>query len=167
MLLVEVRYQKCAGKRSLVPWWRIDMHDTHLHCDSARSRPNQSSNGTSPALRATAGRFFRLGSAFLFQTGNRVLDEVDALFQCDRRIPAWVADVAAESDVRQKSFVSVYLVDSSEKDLDTMHSVLLPDLHRSAQNTRIWRHICLCEIELCHFNCQLIGYSRCFQLFRL
>jgi len=104
---------------------------TYLYCDSAGARTYQSGNRVSLTLSATASRFFRLGSADLFLAGNGVLDEVDALFQRHGRIPARVADVTAQRHVRQKGIVSVYLVDSFKEDLDTMHSVLLPDLHRS------------------------------------
>ena len=107
------------------------MYTAYLYCDSAGAWTNQPGNRLGSALRAAAGRVFRLGPVDLFQTGDGVLDEVDALLQRHRRVPARVADVAAESDVRQKSFVSVYLVDCSKKYFDTMHSVLLPDLHRS------------------------------------
>jgi len=60
------------------------------------------------------------------------------LFERDWRVPARIADVAAQRDVRQQSFVSIDLVDGSKKDLDTMHSVLLPDLHPgTAKNARL------------------------------
>ena len=97
--------------------------------DGAGTWTDQSGNGTFSLLRTNAGRFSRLGPVDLLHAGDRVLDEVDALLQRHGRVPARVANVAAEGDVRQKCCVSVYFVDSSKKYLDTMHSVLLPYLH--------------------------------------
>lgn len=99
--------------------------------DGAGSWSDKPGNGTSLALRTSASRrrVLGVGAADLFQTGDGVLDEVDALFERNRRIPTRVANVAAERDVRQQRLVSVDLVDRSKEYLDAVHSVLLPYLN--------------------------------------
>jgi len=117
-----------------------------LDCDSTGSWTDESGNGTFSFLRAPAGRFAGFGPVNLLRAGNGILDEVDALLQRNRRIPTGVANVAAQSDVRQKRFVSVYFVDGSKKYLDTMHSILLPYLQRLLQKyayTYIYREMCI------------------------
>ena len=108
-----------------------------MHGDGAGSGADESGNGVSAALRTgAAGGVLGLGAVDLLEAGDGVLDEVYALFERHRRIPARVADVAAERDVRQQRIVSVYLVDRFQKNLDAMHSVLLPNLHRTAQKRK-------------------------------
>ena len=114
---------------------------TYLDGDRAGSGTDESGDGTLSLLRTAAaaaaaagrGRVGGLGAIDLLHAGDRVLDEVDALFERDRRIPARVADVAAKRHVRQQRRVAVYLVDRPKKYLDAMHPVLLPYLRIHVQ----------------------------------
>lgn len=103
----------------------------HLNGYRAGARADYTRNGLlSPAWgEGLPIRQAPVESILLISNGNQgVPDELNALLQSHRGVPAGVPDLAAQRDVGQEDWVCVDLIQGVEHSLHSLDAVLLPDL---------------------------------------
>lgn len=110
--------------------WDVEQLEEILHLDGHRAgaRTYDSSDGLLAGRRLVGRRPVDapLRSVFIVPNGDeRVSDELDALLQSHRRVPAGVPDLAAQGDVGQQVLVGVNTVQSVEHRLHSLDAVLL------------------------------------------
>ena len=103
----------------------------HLNGYGAGARADHAGNGLlSPAWgEGLAVRQAPVEPVLLVSHGNqRVPDELNALLQSHRGVPAGISDLTAQGDVGQKDRVCVDLIQRVEHGLHPLDAILLPDL---------------------------------------